>query len=721
MSVQAQKVFVGTDLSSSEKITLANGDHGFCMVVGGYGTTGWARLNIEPINFENLGPKPDEYFMGGDFGPDGNWYCVTYSGGLYEVDTITAEFTQLASFPGNVFSGFTYSPAYDKYFICTGGELFTIDMDTYDLESVGPMGNAGNMVGIGADFRGKLWGVDTNDDKLYSIDPNTGLATAIGESGFDFDYIQGCTYNKTSDEMAHAGFWVTPSVNGGLFTYDFETGVASESATFPDNEEVTAISFPWEMPAHGSISGLVSESGTGNPVEDVEVRLEPTDGNNGSNIIKITGIDGLYNYAVVLPGEYQIVAVSSSYSTQVVGDIIVEDGDELEINIELSNATNTASFTVFDIDGSLAMEGVLVNFAGNEGTTDVDGNITFENIAEGTYDYTANYDGYYEGFGELTIESGNYNEEVYLYVLNNLPVEKVIIEEATGTWCGPCGILAPNLDEVYIQGYPMNIIAYHAGDPYENDYASSRNGYYGVVAYPTLTFMGQEQTVGVISEAQIIQYVESYAAQETPVAVSFNNLIIDDLGQTINGNMKVINNGPVNSENMRLHLALVENHIPENWQGLTELNFVERDMFPDNNGTEMDFSEVGEQTVEFSISTIDVLDLDHAQIVAFVQDNLTKEIFNGTSMNADLITGVSQLEENSFVLFPNPADDYTQIQSASTINEIQLFNSCGQLIENQININSNEHLLNTNHLQSGVYFISIKTTTSNQVRKLFIK
>ncbi len=720
--VQSQKTYLGENLNqnNNEKIVMANGDYAYCMVTGGggSGTTGWAKMHIDPVELENIGPKPaDLYFLGGDFAQDGKWYVTEYSGKFYELDTLTTELNQLASWSITP-SGFTYSPAYETHYVCTGSELYTVDMDTYTLELIGPMGNSGNMVGIGADFRGNLWGIDTNDDKLYSIDPVTGTATAIGESGFNFDYLQGCTYDKNSDRMMHGGFWVSPGVHGGLFTYDLETGAATELAQFTHNDEVTVMSFPWTMPAHGSISGLVSDASNGNPVTDVEMKLEATDGSNGSYIIKITEDDGLYSYGTVLPGTYKITATSASFAVAIENDIVIEDGTVLEINFELSTASNSANFTVLKFDDNSPMADATIAFAGQTGQTDASGMISFENIAAGIYEYTANYTGYYEGFGDLEITEGSHEQSVSLYELNNVAVDKVIIEESTGTWCGPCALLSPTIDDIYESGAPVNIIAYHAGDPFENDYASSRNGYYGVVAYPTLTYMGQEPTTGVVSEAVIMNKINSFAALETPVAIDLTNLEFDNMANTVNGIAKIENFGPVNSDHMRLHLVLVENHIPEEWQGLPELNFVERTMFPDADGTELDFSDVGEGNYEFNLTLEDILDFEHATIVAFVQDNLTKVIFNATSLDCNLITGTSDLETSSFLIAPNPATNQVFINSEEAIQSIKVYNNTGQLVIEKPVVNTMSDKLDIAELVNGVYFIKLETAQNEFTQKL---
>lgn len=87
---------------------------------------------------------------------------------------------------------------------------------------------------------------------------------------------------------------------------------------------------------------------------------------------------------------------------------------------------------------------------------------------------------------------------------------------------------------------------------------------------------------------------------------------------------------PYSGNNLVLQFTLTESHIPFSWYGLTEVNNVNRFMAPDQFGTPLDFSGSTTQTVmlEFTIDGSWVT--DNCNFIAFVQDNSTKEILQGS-------------------------------------------------------------------------------------------
>jgi hypothetical protein len=92
----------------------------------------------------------------------------------------------------------------------------------------------------------------------------------------------------------------------------------------------------------------------------------------------------------------------------------------------------------------------------------------------------------------------------------------------------------------------------------------------------------------------------------------------------------VDNVGGNTASNLVLQVVITESNLPIVW-GLTQVqDFADRLMVPNQNGTPLDFSGGSTQTVELDFSTGSWWAIEHCEIIAFVQNNSTKEILQGT-------------------------------------------------------------------------------------------
>ncbi|MDD2191908.1 MAG: T9SS type A sorting domain-containing protein [Bacteroidales bacterium] len=78
-----------------------------------------------------------------------------------------------------------------------------------------------------------------------------------------------------------------------------------------------------------------------------------------------------------------------------------------------------------------------------------------------------------------------------------------------------------------------------------------------------------------------------------------------------------------------------------------------------------------------------------------------------------------KLEDNSIVLYPNPANNQVNISSENIINSIEVFNSLGQSVYKS-NIKSREKIIDINSLSKGVYIIGVNTD-KGYIKKKLIK
>jgi len=222
------------------------------------------------------------------------------------------------------------------------------------------------------------------------------------------------------------------------------------------------------------------------------------------------------------------------------------------------------------------------------------------------------------------------------FSVNAQQVERdmVVLEIATGTWCYYCPGSAMGADDLIANGKDVAVIEYHNGDPYTNTYGNSRNNYNNVSGIPDAHFDGVLVVVGGNHTTSMYpQYLPKYN-QRDAVMTSFT---IDVVGETAGFSdyfteITVEKVAASTASNLKLHVVVTESEIEENWQGMSELHYVERLMAPDQYGTDMDFSSNDSQVVNVDFSIDDSWDYENCELVVFLQNNSTKEILQGFKM-----------------------------------------------------------------------------------------
>ncbi|MBN1338774.1 MAG: hypothetical protein JXA03_05585, partial [Bacteroidales bacterium] len=177
-----------------------------------------------------------------------------------------------------------------------------------------------------------------------------------------------------------------------------------------------------------------------------------------------------------------------------------------------------------------------------------------------------------------------------------VPRDKVVVEIATGTWCTYCPGAAMGADDLVANGHQVAIIENHNGDPFANTASNARNAYYAVSGYPTAKFDGILTKVGGSHTASMYsQYLPLYN-QRIAIPSSFT-LSINGSNTGLVYNVTVVAEkvAAYTGTNLVLQLALTESEIAYNWQGQTELNFVNRLMAPTHNGTPLNFTSESSQ------------------------------------------------------------------------------------------------------------------------------
>jgi thiol-disulfide isomerase/thioredoxin len=295
-----------------------------------------------------------------------------------------------------------------------------------------------------------------------------------------------------------------------------------------------------------------------------------------------------------------------------------------------------------------------------------------------------------------------------------VPRQKVVVEVGTGTWCPSCPAVVHIIDDLIADGAEISVVEYHINDSYQNAASVLRKDYYGFPWYPTTYYDGRH--IGYDDWATYSvhkDYYDASIAEQTSFSLSLNGEVGSD---AVTGSVMIDKVANFSGTNMKLHIALTESNIPDNWHGETEVDFAERAMFPDGNGTAIDFASGSNQEVSFSIPLDPNWVLENCELVFFLQDDDTKMIAQGDSVMLDNVTlsnGDFSAGDNISYFYPNPikSELFLYAKDFSAITEISISDMLGRQVLGQQEYNG---AINIENLPAGVYLASY---TENQERK----
>ena len=215
----------------------------------------------------------------------------------------------------------------------------------------------------------------------------------------------------------------------------------------------------------------------------------------------------------------------------------------------------------------------------------------------------------------------------------------VVIECFTSTTCGPCASANPALDNL-INNNADRLIAvkYHvnwpaAGDPmnlHNPAEVSSRVSYYGINAVPYS--VGDGTWVGNSSSVNQ-NMVNQWASVESPLEMRMThylNATQDTIFVIVMGRASTA----ITSENLKLHTVVIEKTMEyasaPGSNGERIFHNVMKKMLPGSSGTSIPAMQAGDYfAYKFSWALANVMNVSELTAVAWLQDGITKQIFQG--------------------------------------------------------------------------------------------
>ncbi len=273
--------------------------------------------------------------------------------------------------------------------------------------------------------------------------------------------------------------------------------------------------------------------------------------------------------------------------------------------------------------------------------------------------------------------------------------QNVLLEIGTGGWCQYCPGAAMAADDFIEQGYNVAIIENHNGDPYATDTSNGRNAYYGISGYPTGIFDGLLQYVGGNHTTSVFpSYLPLYQQRvdiKTPLTLSMYGT---STGNSYNITVQVNKLANLAYPNLVLHFCVTESHIAYAWQGQTEMNFVDRIMVPDLNGTPLNLQSapLGMMNIPITFNVAAAWQTGYCEFITFVQNLDTKEVLQAYKValidlpenpvaNSD--PSAPALQTALLGNYPNPFNPTTTISYSlkdSAPVSVEIYNQKGQKV-----------------------------------------
>lgn len=227
-----------------------------------------------------------------------------------------------------------------------------------------------------------------------------------------------------------------------------------------------------------------------------------------------------------------------------------------------------------------------------------------------------------------------------VFTLNALPRNLVVMEVATGTWCGYCPGAAMGCHDLLQNGHAVAIIKNHNGDNYANTYSNARNSYYSVSYYPSAYFDGLNVTSGGSPNSSLYSnYLPKVNARLNVPAKYSISALGDADGNNYTVSVTVTKPEADTNTNVKLHAVLTESNIPQTWFNQTTVDNVNRLMIPNQNGTDINLGTGEQTTVNLSFTANSAWNVANCEMVFFLQNQSSKEILQGVKYSLAELVG----------------------------------------------------------------------------------
>ena len=323
----------------------------------------------------------------------------------------------------------------------------------------------------------------------------------------------------------------------------------------------------------------------------------------------------------------------------------------------------------------------------------------------------------------------SYNIEAYSHSSNDTTIivpggvtrNLVLMEGGTGTWCGYCPGSAMGLrDLIEVNHKDAVAIEYHSGDSYENATTNSRLSYYGINSFPTVVADGVLAVEGGnATQSMYSSYLPMYNERIAVPAFEIIDVTVSLLSaDNYSASITVQQTFAAYASGIKLHTALTESNIPESWGNQSQVDFACRAMYPNANGTTLNFSAQDTQTVVVTFSTARYVK-NNCEFVVFVQHNTSKEVYQAMMVDMSSIVGIEEIQGKSISLYPNPASNNFMLNTDGK-GKLDIMDISGKVLSS-LNITNPTQFVDVSTFCKGVYFVRVTNEIGSYTKKLIVE
>jgi subtilisin family serine protease len=266
------------------------------------------------------------FFAGGDFTPFGYYGLTRLTNRLIRIDTLSGYQQLINTITPNTgeWSGLAWDAKGEQlYAISSFGaqsELYKIDLVTGNADFVATI-PAYYLIWIAIDNNGKMYALSLNDRYIYSINKQTGAATALPNvSDAGFNYAQDADVDPVSNKLYLSAFTARQNYVGDLRIANTTTGTVNSVGTIgltPFNEmDATAIagnSYQYKWSPASGLSDVYDANPFANPSTNTTYTLTVTD---------LCGKQSTAKIKVIVNGAKPAVKITASTHTICDGSIV---------------------------------------------------------------------------------------------------------------------------------------------------------------------------------------------------------------------------------------------------------------------------------------------------------------------------------------------------------------------------------------------------------------